>query len=159
MFWVLRVVAKEFCSLMTKRFKRTESMESTLKRLGYRVTVETDSRRALAMFRETPHAFDLVITDHIMPDLTGTELSKELLAIRPGLPIIICTGYSEQVDEEKISPLGIKGFMQKPFTVSEISQAIRKALEICEGNREKAARMLGIGERTLYRKIKRYGFS
>jgi two-component system cell cycle sensor histidine kinase/response regulator CckA len=69
-----------------------------------------------------------VITDHVMPYLTGTGLSKELLSVRPDLPIIICTGYSDQLDDEKAPALGIKGFIQKPFTVSEISQAIRKAL-------------------------------
>ncbi len=105
-------------------------MEAALTRLGYRVVIETDSRKALEKFRAEPDAFDLVITDHIMPHLTGTRLSEEMLAVRPGLPILICSGYSEQVDEEKIAAFGIKGFIQKPFTVSEISQAIRKALSI-----------------------------
>jgi PAS domain S-box-containing protein len=109
---------------------QTRTVETMLKRLGYRVVVETDPRKALEIFRAQPDAFDLVITDQIMPDLTGIHLSKEMLAMHPDLPIIICSGYSEQVDEDKIAAFGIKGFIQKPFTVTEISQAIRNALGV-----------------------------
>jgi len=100
-----------------------------LKRLGYRAITETDPRKALEIFRAQPDAFDLVITDQVMPYLSGNRLSQELLAIRPDIPIILCTGFSESVDEEKVGDFGIKEFIQKPFTMNEISQAIRKVLE------------------------------
>ncbi len=109
-----------------------ESQVSTvrplLERLGYRVTVEMDPRRALDLFRSQPDAFDLVITDQIMPHLPGKQLAQELLGIRPGIPIILCTGFSETVDEDKAIGIGIREFILKPFTVKEISELIRRAL-------------------------------
>ena len=107
---------------------QTRSVEAMLKRLGYRAITETDPRKALEIFRAQPDVFDLVITDQVMPYLPGNRLSQELLTIRPDIPIILCTGFSETVDEEKVGAFGIREFIQKPFTMIEISQAIRKVL-------------------------------
>ncbi len=104
------------------------TMEAMLGRLGYRVTVETDSRNALEIFRAQPDAFDLVITDQVMPYLAGHRLAQEMLALRPDIPILICTGFSETIDEEKAAPLGIKDCILKPFNMEDISQVIRKVL-------------------------------
>ncbi len=75
--------------------------------LGYRVTAMTDSRKALSKLQKHPHAFDLVITDQTMPGLTGTELAKQAMAIRPDLPVVLCTGYSDVISPERAYQKGI----------------------------------------------------
>ncbi len=107
---------------------QTRTVEAMLKRLGYRVFSETDPRKALEAFRAKPDAFDLVITDQAMPYVPGNRLSQEILTIRPKIPIILCTGFSETVDEESAAALGITGYIQKPFTLNDISDLIRRAL-------------------------------
>jgi CheY-like chemotaxis protein len=104
-----------------------------LERLGYKVTVEMDPRKALEGFRSQPGAFDLVITDQVMPHLPGNRLAQELLGIRPDIPIILCTGFSETVDEKKARAVGIQEFILKPFTMREISDLIRRALSPKKG--------------------------
>ena len=100
-----------------------------LENLGYSVVAITDSEQALAVFREMPEMFDLVITDQTMPGLTGEELARELLQIRAELPIILCTGYSTIITEEKARALGIKAFALKPLTQKELARLIRKVLD------------------------------
>jgi PAS domain S-box-containing protein len=100
-----------------------------LKRLGYRVTAFTRSDEALAAFRENPDQFDLVITDMTMPNLTGDRLAREIMALRTEMPVILCTGYSEQVGEEKAVSLGIKGFAMKPLVMAELNALIRRVLD------------------------------
>jgi signal transduction histidine kinase/ActR/RegA family two-component response regulator len=100
-----------------------------LERLGYKVTVLTSSIEALAVFKDNPDAFDVVITDQTMPGMTGTDLARRMREIRPNLPVILCTGYSSTISEEKISSLGIKGFALKPLAKRDIAVVIRKVLE------------------------------
>jgi len=100
-----------------------------LERLGYNVAVEMDPRRASDRFRSQPAVFDFVITDEIMPYLLGSRLGGELLGIRPDIPIILCTGFSETMDEEKARALGIRAFILKPFRLMEIAAMIRKVLD------------------------------
>ncbi|MEQ8189093.1 MAG: ATP-binding protein [Candidatus Eremiobacterota bacterium] len=100
-----------------------------LDRLGYKVTSAEDSREALEIFLKEPDSFDIIITDQTMPVMTGVELSEKILNIRSDIPIIICTGFSESIDSEKAEDIGIKQLLMKPFTVKDISLAIRKALE------------------------------
>jgi CheY-like chemotaxis protein len=100
-----------------------------LTRLGYDVTIRTDSREAWALFADDHEAFDLVITDMTMPDMTGYELSRKLLEIRPGLPIILCTGYSAHLDAEKVRAIGAKGLLMKPIGAREMARMVRRALE------------------------------
>jgi len=102
---------------------------SMLASLGYRVAVQQSSREALALFQKDPLRFDLVITDQTMPHMTGDRLAQEMLAIRPGMPIILCTGYSERVSEESARDLGIRAFVMKPFNRTAIAEAIRSALD------------------------------
>lgn len=99
-----------------------------LSRLGYQVTVETDSIKALAIFRDQPAAFDLVITDQTMPSLQGSDLARSMLQIRPDLPIILCTGFSTQITEERAKAIGIRGFAHKPMARQNIAALIRKVL-------------------------------
>ena len=100
-----------------------------LKRLGYSVTACTSSLEALSRFRAAPAEFDLVITDMTMPQMTGKELATEMLAIRPGLPIILCTGFSEIITEEAAKQAGIQAFIMKPIIMKELADTIRKVLE------------------------------
>ncbi|MBR9982417.1 MAG: response regulator, partial [Desulfatitalea sp.] len=99
-----------------------------LSKLGYRVTVAQDPREALALFDREPRAFDLVITDLTMPHLIGTELARRLLAIRPDLPILLCTGYGDAVANGDLQTLGIRELILKPLLRSELAVAIRRAL-------------------------------
>ena len=100
-----------------------------LERLGYQVTTRTNSLEALAVFQNQPQAFDAVITDQTMPGMTGIDLARRMLQIRPDIPIILCTGYSSLIDEEQVGKLGIKGFAMKPLTKNGLGELIRKVLD------------------------------
>jgi CheY-like chemotaxis protein len=100
-----------------------------LESLGYQVSAKTSSLEALEAFRAHPERFDLVITDMTMPGLTGKELAKELLALRPDIPIILCTGFSEVMDENQAKAAGIRGFIMKPCVVSDLAAVVRNVLE------------------------------
>jgi PAS domain S-box-containing protein len=100
-----------------------------LEGLGYEVIAETSSAGALEIFRAQPDRFDLVITDMTMPGMTGKELATELLKIRPDIPIILCTGFSEIITEEEAGVMGIREFAMKPLDLRSIAELIRKALE------------------------------
>jgi PAS domain S-box-containing protein len=108
---------------------QVESVRNMLERMGYRVVAKTDSREALALFRQNPRLFDLVVTDQTMPQMTGVKLAEELLRIRPDLPVILCTGFSETVDANAAKASGICQFLMKPFSVREMAETIRRALE------------------------------
>ncbi|MBN1625844.1 MAG: PAS domain S-box protein [Deltaproteobacteria bacterium] len=107
----------------------SDAMNKTLSRLGYRVTSRTDSTQALKLFSENPGSFDLLITDLVMPHMTGLELSKEVSSIRPDIPIILCTGYSEMLDDEIINQAGIRYRTTKPLVISEMANIIRETLD------------------------------
>ena len=100
-----------------------------LSRLGYQVIVKTNSRDALNVFRSNPDSFDLVISDMTMPDMTGDQLSKEILSIKPDIPIIICTGFSERINKEQAELLGVKGFLMKPVVKIDMAQMVRNVLD------------------------------
>jgi PAS domain S-box-containing protein len=100
-----------------------------LTQLGYQVDGTTNPLTALEMVRADPTRFDLVITDMAMPNLTGTELAEALLAIRPDLPIILCTGYSETVSEETAPDHGIRAFAMKPLSKTDLAGTVRRVLD------------------------------
>ncbi len=104
-----------------------------LERLGYHVAAWTSSFDALRAFKANPFAFDLVISDMAMPNITGDKLARELIAIRPDIPIIICTGFSERINQERALAIGIKGFLMKPIVKSDMARMIRKALDGVKG--------------------------
>ncbi len=104
-----------------------EMETAILELLGYDVTPETDSLRALEIFRSRPEEFDLVVTDYTMPKLTGTDLSSAIRQIRADIPIILCTGFSEKVTEEGAMDLGME-LVMKPFSMKQIAESVRKAL-------------------------------
>jgi CheY-like chemotaxis protein len=100
-----------------------------LRGLGYDVTRKTNPREALALFRLNPSNFDLVVTDQTMPEISGLELANELLTTRPDLPIVLCTGFSHQVDATSAQGAGVRAFVHKPLTKSEIGRVIRRVLD------------------------------
>ncbi len=102
----------------------TQMLES----LGYQVSAFNSSEVALANFKRRPADFDLVITDQTMPHMTGEELAREMLRLRPELPIILCTGYSESISPEKVRAMGIREFILKPIATRPMAEAIRRVL-------------------------------
>ncbi|MFC1838722.1 PAS domain S-box protein [Thermodesulfobacteriota bacterium] len=106
-----------------------DAMQEILERLGYKVTPRTSSVEALEAFRNNPDAFDIVITDMTMPNMTGKELASELKMLRPDIPIILCTGYSVQIDEKEAKKIGIDAFIMKPIIMNEMAKIIRELLD------------------------------
>jgi PAS domain S-box-containing protein len=99
-----------------------------LHRMGYKVTPLTSPADALALFRSEPDSYDLVVTDMIMPQLNGDRLAEALWKIRPGLPVILLTGYSKSFSRDQALQRGFAGFLAKPVTAHELQQAIAAAL-------------------------------
>jgi CheY-like chemotaxis protein len=100
-----------------------------LDQLGYSVTTRTCGVEALELFRSKPNDFDLVISDVTMPKMTGDQLSKELIMIRPDIPIILCTGYSKRLSKKRASEIGIKAFTYKPIVKEDLAKTVREVLD------------------------------
>jgi PAS domain S-box-containing protein len=100
-----------------------------LEMLGYTVQGATDPLRALEIFKADPGAFDLLITDMAMPGMTGDQLAVEMFRIRPKLPAMLCTGYSETLSEQKAYDIGFSSFVMKPVDRTELALAVRKILD------------------------------
>ena len=109
-----------------------QSGQHLLERLGYTVVTASNSLEALDVFRTQPNAFNLVITDQNMPRLTGMELAEKMLLIRPDIPIILCTGFTEVIDGKDAKARGVQEFMMKPFSARQLAETIRRVLG--EGN-------------------------
>jgi two-component system cell cycle sensor histidine kinase/response regulator CckA len=107
----------------------TNFLKAILERLGYTVTSHTSSIEALEDFRSRPSEIDLVITDQTMPNMSGSELSKELFKVRYDIPIIICTGYSSVISENKAKEIGISRFATKPITITDLAKTVREVLD------------------------------
>jgi PAS domain S-box-containing protein len=106
-----------------------KAVKEGLRNLGYRVVTRTSSIEALDLFRKHPDQFDLVITDIIMPVMSGDRLAQEMLRIRHNIPVILCTGYSEQMTEEKAKELGAQELIMKPMEMRDLAHTIRKVLD------------------------------
>jgi CheY-like chemotaxis protein len=104
-----------------------------LELLGYQVRPFTASLEALEAFRQAPQDVDLVLTDTTMPQMTGDVLGKAMLAIRPDLPIVICTGYTERLNPAKARQAGFRDFLMKPLIMKELAQTIRRVLDASPG--------------------------
>jgi PAS domain S-box-containing protein len=100
-----------------------------LGRLGYSAECRTSSIEALELFKTRPDQFDLVITDMTMPNLTGEKLAQQLMSIRPDIPVILCTGFSEQITEEKAKKMGIRKYIFKPMVMNKLAQTVREVLD------------------------------
>ncbi|WDP87531.1 MAG: response regulator [Desulfobacter sp.] len=104
-----------------------------LEQLGYVVTTRTNSLEALELFKEKPKAFDLVISDMTMPNLTGDKLAGELLNIRPDISVILCTGYSKKISEADAAKMGVKALAYKPIVKADLANTVRKVLDESTG--------------------------
>ncbi|UCH96244.1 MAG: response regulator [Candidatus Aminicenantes bacterium] len=103
--------------------------EDMLQKLGYHVVTKTNSIKALEAFRAAPDQFDLVISDQTMPNLTGLQLAKEIKKIRADIPIILCSGFSEAINEDNYRSQGISAFLMKPIVKRELALTIRQVLD------------------------------
>ncbi len=99
-----------------------------LENLGYKVTARTDSVEALKEFSKQPQNYDLVITDMTMPHMSGDELAQKLLDVKPDIPVILCTGFNEDITEEKALEMGIQKFIMKPVIKNDLATTIRSVL-------------------------------
>ena len=100
-----------------------------LERYGYRVTARFGSLEGLETFRSAPEAYDLVVTDMAMPNMTGEQLAREILSVREDIPVVICTGFSERMDKQKAKAIGVKALLMKPVPKSELVQTVRNVLD------------------------------
>ena len=105
-----------------------DMLSELLTELGYRVTAFTSSQAALAFVTDRSDTLDLMITDMTMPVLCGDELSRKILKYLPDLPIIICTGFSDHLNEKKAHAIGIRAYLQKPITERVLADCIRELL-------------------------------
>jgi nitrogen-specific signal transduction histidine kinase/ActR/RegA family two-component response regulator len=105
-------------------------MVKTLQNLGYQVTGMSSSKKALDTFRLHPEAFDLVITDQTMPEMTGDVLTQGIISIRPDIPVILCTGFSHQITKEYAEALGIKELLMKPILRNQLAESVRRAIDL-----------------------------
>ena len=106
-----------------------DAIQPILEKLGYKVTARTSSTEALELFRHNHGGFDLVITDMTIPDMTGKELAQEMMSFRSDIPIILCTGFSEQIREKRAKDMGIRGFVMKSIVMREMANRIREVLD------------------------------
>lgn len=102
--------------------------KKVLERLNYAVESHTSASEALDAFLANPGAYDLVVTDQLMPGMTGTALAQQMRAVRPGVPIILTTGFAAQLTEKKVSGLGIARLMIKPLTVESLARCVAEVL-------------------------------
>jgi CheY-like chemotaxis protein len=107
----------------------TELVQKMLGNLGYQVVTRTSSLEALDLFRKDPSRFDLVVTDMTMPVMTGDKLAVKLMEIRPDIPVILCSGFSEAVSEEYAKGIGIREFVMKPLETRNLAGIIRRVLD------------------------------
>ncbi|MGV1100188.1 cache domain-containing protein [Thiovibrio sp. JS02] len=105
-----------------------EMGKAMLSGLGYRVTAKTDPVEALEEFQRNPQDYDLLVTDQTMPNISGIDLIQEVRAVRPGFPVVLCTGYSATISEEKAVELGVGQFVMKPLTMRGLAETVRAAL-------------------------------
>ncbi|NNG02056.1 MAG: response regulator [Desulfobacteraceae bacterium] len=104
-------------------------IEAALGRHGYQTTGFTDSTRALSAFKKAPSTFDLLIVDYIMPEMNGMQLANQISTIRPDLPIILCTGFSNKLNTDNLSSVGIRELIMKPVVIRQLAEKIRKTLD------------------------------
>ncbi|BCS94798.1 hypothetical protein DSLASN_04300 [Desulfoluna limicola] len=120
---------KESILIVDDEKEITVTLSQILSRQGYKVQAFTDAMEAMASFRSEPDAIDLVITDMTMPGMTGSQLAREMFSLRPELPVILCTGYSDLISIENARKIGIAEYLQKPVMIPTLLQKIRKHLD------------------------------
>ena len=128
--------AEEFIATGTERILYVDDEPALVKigkrmleSLGYKVTGRTSSIEALQLFKAKSDCFDLIITDMTMPNMTGEQLARELMRINPEIPVILCTGYSTQINQHKATAMGIRALVSKPVLKKDFAEAIRKVFD------------------------------
>jgi CheY-like chemotaxis protein len=106
-----------------------EMIRLLFQKLGYTIKTAPGGDEALEIFNSAPDEFDLVITDQVMPGMSGLDLTREIKKIRPEMPVILCTGYSEIADPIKAKDLGVSEFLSKPVMTEDLAEAIRRVLD------------------------------
>ena len=106
----------------------TRTAGQILDGLGYESIMTTSSEEALQLFRQNPNAFDAIVTDQIMPRLTGEDLARECLSLRPDLPMVVCTGFSQTFTEEKAKSMGVREYLMKPLSKDDLGHSLQRAL-------------------------------
>jgi len=109
-----------------------ETSQIILEKQGYQVSIFNDGLKAFKTFKDNPDLFDLIITDMTMPQITGDKLAADILQIKNDIPILLCTGFSEAITEEKAASMGIKGFLMKPFLIKDLEEKILELLDLRE---------------------------
>jgi CheY-like chemotaxis protein len=104
-------------------------LQKMLHRLDYQVTTSNQAAEAIRLLREQPEQFDLVITDLTMPEMSGLEVAKQIRAIRPGLPVILVSGYSVSVDAERLREAGICERLDKPVSPGLLAEVLARVLK------------------------------
>jgi len=120
---------KERLLIVDDELGNVSMLKIMLRRLGYTVTSASSGIEAWELFKDSPKNFDCVITDMTMPKMTGAELSKNILTLNPGFPIILMTGFSETMDRERANSLGIKAFILKPILKADLAKILRDVLQ------------------------------
>jgi len=115
--------------LIDDNIQLTKMMSEFFSLYGFSIDTETDSRKALQRFNENPDKFDIIITDQTMPGISGFDLAKKILDQRPDVPIFICTGYNEDIDEKKAMSAGIRRFFYKPIDLTTLVDNINAVCE------------------------------
>jgi PAS domain S-box-containing protein len=109
--------------------KLVEVTAISLSHLGYNVHTETDSHSALELFKADPKAFDMILSDVAMPGMSGDALAREILALRPDLPIVLMTGHSDHVDQDLIHKLGVRKLVSKPLSLNQLALTVQAVLD------------------------------
>ena len=105
-----------------------EMNRQLLSRLGYNVLASHTCHDALDLFKEHADEIDLVITDQTMPKMTGMELAAKIIALKPDMPVILCSGYSDLITQEKLEEIGIRRYLKKPLSIRDMALAINAVL-------------------------------
>ena len=112
----------------------TELGRGFLEVLGYTVIPFSSSLAALDAFTADPDRFDVIVTDYTMPEMTGIELARRIKTIRPGIPVVLCSGHASDADAERKISAGISRALQKPFSLENLAESVRQALDEKEGS-------------------------
>ncbi len=126
--WIQPKSGNERILFVDDEVRITKMATLMLNSLGYKSTVTSSSLKALQIFTESPNDFDLLISDQVMPDMTGSELAMKVREIRPEMPIMICSGFTGKLSETKAEELGVNKFMIKPITRRDLGESIQELL-------------------------------
>ncbi|MBN1626365.1 MAG: response regulator [Deltaproteobacteria bacterium] len=119
-----------------------DTMKNLLEKLGYNVVSFCDSQKAFEEFRSRPLDYDLIITDLIMPGMTGDVLVKKIRSVRTDIPIIMSTGYNEKIDDERARDMGIMEIMPKPVRMNGLAKKVRSVLDSSSVERRTSRRFM-----------------